>query len=87
MRDPERPYPVGRLFLASQSHEQAKIAGDGGGEIRTPETGVARLPVFKTGAFNRSATPPGALQDMMLRNSTNGRLWTLVCPAAVVGCR
>jgi hypothetical protein len=31
---------------------------DGRGEIRTPETGVARLPVFKTGAFNRSATLP-----------------------------
>src|ERR1017187_4360801 len=30
----------------------------GRGEIRTPETGVARLPVFKTGAFNRSATLP-----------------------------
>lgn len=29
----------------------------GGGGIRTHET-VARLPVFKTGAFNRSATPP-----------------------------
>ena len=31
----------------------------GRGEIRTPEAGVARLPVFKTGAFNRSATLPG----------------------------
>ena len=29
----------------------------GGGGIRTLET-LARLPVFKTGAFNRSATPP-----------------------------
>jgi hypothetical protein len=29
----------------------------GGGEIRTHET-LASLPVFKTGAFNRSATPP-----------------------------
>jgi integrase len=29
----------------------------GGGGIRTHET-VARLPVFKTGAFNHSATPP-----------------------------
>ena len=33
----------------------------GGGErgIRTPET-LARLPVFKTGAFNHSATSPDA---------------------------
>ena len=33
-----------------------KLAGGGGG-IRTHET-VARLPVFKTGAFNHSATHP-----------------------------
>ena len=32
--------------------------GSGGGEIRTRET-LACLPVFKTGAFNHSATPPG----------------------------
>jgi hypothetical protein len=31
----------------------------GEGEIRTPET-LASLPVFKTGAFNRSATSPCA---------------------------
>ena len=31
----------------------------GGGEIRTHER-LATLPVFKTGAFNRSATPPSA---------------------------
>jgi hypothetical protein len=30
----------------------------GRGGIRTPETGVARLTVFKTAAFNRSATLP-----------------------------
>ena len=29
----------------------------GGGGIRTHET-LSRLPVFKTGAFNHSATPP-----------------------------
>ena len=38
-----------------------EITGDfalgGGGEIRTHER-LATLPVFKTGAFNRSATPP-----------------------------
>ena len=31
--------------------------GGGGGGIRTHET-LSRLPVFKTGAFNHSATPP-----------------------------
>jgi hypothetical protein len=30
----------------------------GRGGIRTPEAGVARLLVFKTSAFNRSATLP-----------------------------
>ena len=30
----------------------------GGGGIRTHER-LAPLPIFKTGAFNRSATPPG----------------------------
>ncbi len=30
----------------------------GGGGIRTPE-GFYTLPVFKTGAINRSTTPPG----------------------------
>ena len=32
-------------------------ANGGGGGIRTHET-LSRLPVFKTGAFNRSATLP-----------------------------
>ncbi len=32
-------------------------AGSGGGGIRTPGR-VTPSPVFKTGAFNRSATPP-----------------------------
>src|ERR1700686_5866226 len=31
---------------------------NGRGGIRTPETGFARLAVFKTAAFNRSATLP-----------------------------
>src|SRR6476661_5540403 len=34
-----------------------KAGQNGGGEIRTHET-LAGLPVFKTGAFGRSATPP-----------------------------
>ena len=33
---------------------------NGGGGIRTPET-IARLTVFKTVAFSRSATPPSAV--------------------------
>jgi hypothetical protein len=33
------------------------IEKNGGGEIRTRET-LTGPPVFKTGAFNRSATPP-----------------------------
>ena len=33
------------------------MAGGGGGGIRTPGT-LARTTVFKTAAFNRSATPP-----------------------------
>jgi hypothetical protein len=38
--------------------EQLKIRGFGGeGGIRTHE-GLSPLPVFKTGAFNRSATSP-----------------------------
>ena len=32
---------------------------NGGGGIRTPETGLPRLLVFETSAFIRSATPPG----------------------------
>jgi hypothetical protein len=34
-----------------------KLDFGGEGEIRTPEA-LASLPVFKTGAFNRSATSP-----------------------------
>jgi hypothetical protein len=52
-------------------------ATHGRGEIRTPETGVARLPVFKTGAFNRSATLPraetGRLVDPRLAQSSSQR--------------
>ena len=38
----------------------ALIYFGGGGGIRTPE-GFYTLPVFKTGAINRSTTPPGML--------------------------
>jgi hypothetical protein len=34
-----------------------RVSSGGGTEIRTQER-VAPLPVFKTGAFNRSAIPP-----------------------------
>jgi hypothetical protein len=34
------------------------MSESGRGGIRTPETGFARLLVFKTSAFNRSATLP-----------------------------
>ena len=42
-------------------HQGRYVEGrkDGGGGIRTLETRFARLLVFKTSAFNRSATPPG----------------------------
>ena len=45
----------------------------GGGEIRTHET-LAGLPVFKTGAFDHSATPPSArsyLPSVLAANSTD----------------
>jgi len=35
----------------------------GGGEIRTHER-LSPLPVFKTGAFNHSATPPDDHQEL-----------------------
>src|SRR5262245_12293561 len=42
----------------STRYEEPKNAGNGGGTgIRTLET-LAGLPVFKTGAFDRSAIPP-----------------------------
>jgi hypothetical protein len=51
------------------------VSGQGGrGGIRTPETGVARLPVFKTGAFNRSATLPRKSTDATRSRGTPGRL-------------
>ncbi len=40
----------------------------GSGEIRTHE-GLAPLPVFKTGAFNRSATLPGEHYPLFHINS------------------
>jgi hypothetical protein len=42
----------------------------GEGEIRTPEA-LASLPVFKTGAFNRSATSPFQWDQPVAFNSTS----------------
>jgi hypothetical protein len=44
---------------AVKEAENGRLAGGGGG-IRTHER-LAPLPIFKTGAFNRSATPPKSL--------------------------
>ena len=46
------PVSHGAILCGGESSESG-----GGGGIRTHET-LPRLPVFKTGAFNRSATPP-----------------------------
>ena len=47
--------PIEMAFAKLKAHYGGYSGGWGG--IRTHET-VARLPVFKTGAFNRSATHP-----------------------------
>ena len=43
------------LYLIKAKEKRNEISGGGG--IRTPDTREG-MPVFKTGAFNRSATPP-----------------------------
>ena len=60
----------------------APVAGlrGGGGGIRTHE-GLASLPVFKTGAFNRSATPPALFIKHLRRSRHNaGRLSAHIVP-------
>jgi hypothetical protein len=47
---------VAFYFTLTQTHTLTLDCGGGG--IRTPE-GFYTLPVFKTGAINRSTTPPG----------------------------
>src|SRR5690349_6507935 len=54
MRDPSPPARTARVTSGRSRMRDGK---SGGGEIRTHET-LAGLPVFKTGAFGRSATPP-----------------------------
>jgi hypothetical protein len=59
MGRPSNP-PAGNCQAGAEGFLPVGAAVENGrGGIRTPETGVARLPVFKTGAFNRSATLPG----------------------------
>ncbi len=49
------------VYLALLRKQERSLSGPfclcGGGEIRTLDT-LSDIPVFKTGAFNRSATPP-----------------------------
>ena|SRR5260221_9360973 len=52
----DRRMPVTWATVIS-GRESCPIIASGGGEIRTHET-LAGLPVFKTGAFDHSATPP-----------------------------
>jgi hypothetical protein len=56
-------YPSGR-----RANGGGTISGRGG--IRTPETGFARLTVFKTAAFNRSATLPAAGRMLRARRAS-----------------
>ena len=44
--------------LQKSGNREKSVQIDGGGGIRTRD-GLSPMPVFKTGAFNRSATPPG----------------------------
>src|SRR5260370_27013968 len=46
------------ISLTPRDTSRHRGLGCGGGGIRTHE-GLSSLPVFKTGAFNHSATPPG----------------------------
>src|SRR5690606_26422488 len=53
-RSPQRAHPCNRIPLILIEFDE----NGGGGGIRTHGT-VSCTPVFKTGALNRSATPPG----------------------------
>src|SRR6202042_831122 len=64
-RDGDRRHAEVRRVAVRQPAEDAARAAaalrrraNGRGGIRTPEAGVTRLLVFKTSAFNRSATLP-----------------------------
>ena len=88
LRDSPRPAQTARSGVERQtlraSHSSV-VVGQGGlmsrdisgrGGIRTPETGVARLTVFKTVAFNRSATLPRVLRMLRARAAPLGSLYT-----------
>ena len=56
------------IYMAFCVFDLLEIGGAGGrGEIRTHE-GLSSSPVFKTGAFNRSATLPLRFQPYIIRN-------------------
>ena len=68
------------LYATAPSNRHASNWDQTGGErgIRTPDT-VPRIPVFKTGAFNRSATSPQLLQFYYsLQFLSEGRLTSLL---------
>ena len=54
LKNPLKLYAVG---VCENIRDWLKLGLGGGREIRTHE-GRKPLPVFKTGAFNRSASPP-----------------------------
>src|SRR4030095_8776514 len=61
---------------AGARSDAAEVTG-GEGEIRTRE-GLATLPVFKTGAFNRSATSPArAALSQLLEMTAHTTMWCL----------
>ena len=55
-----------RNAIDPASRQNSEVLYHGGGGIRTHGT-VSRTPVFKTGAFNRSATPPAREQTIYSR--------------------
>src|SRR3954468_7735938 len=55
-RTPTSTRPNRAKGPASQPHRRSQVDGGGGIRTRGPRE---RTPVFKTGAFDRSATPPG----------------------------
>src|SRR6185503_14736064 len=66
-----------RDHAAAGAHSDAAEVTGGEGEIRTRE-GLATLPVFKTGAFNRSATSPArAALSQLLEMTANTPMWSL----------
>jgi hypothetical protein len=58
--------------------DNQRTGGEGG--IRTPDT-VSRIPVFKTGAFNRSATSPIIFFNMLPKfQGTLGNISAIIMP-------